>query len=262
MKAAVKVTRPNTSAANSGMTGTPPFRLKPESLATSKREGAPDRDDRERRKSDDEARRNPADGRLRAGQVLSAPRPTPKHNRGDDGDDQRRREPHAPASGTGAGQEQPAIVEKDQPPRLSDWRGPGSDLQDGVIPEQQLQQQRRVAQNRGVKQRGARQEPVRRQAGDADGEAKQRRQRNADRRDKQRVQQADPEGLSVGRQGRIGDEVQVDVEARDLIPEAEAHRNAAGRHVDIGVVGAADQQRAENGDQQSLIERGPVSAGR
>ena len=41
------------------------------------------------------------------------------------------------------------------------------------------------------------------------------------------LSEADPERAAVGRQRGIGDQRQVDVEAGGLVPEAEAHRNAA-----------------------------------
>ena len=89
-----------------------------------------------------------------------------------------------------------------------------------------------------------------------------RRQWNADRGDKKRVEQPDPERPTVGRERRIRDEVQVDVETRDFIPEAEAHRNSAGLHIHIGVVGAADNQGAEDRDRAAPDRGDPATGGR
>ena len=51
--------------------------------------------------------------------------------------------------------------------------------------------------------------------------------------------------------------MQVDFEAGGLIPEAEAHGNATGLHVDIGVGGAAGDQEADRRNQQPLIHKSP-----
>ena len=51
--------------------------------------------------------------------------------------------------------------------------------------------------------------------------------------------------------------MKIDFEAGDLIPEAEAHRNATGLHVHIGIVAPGRDQCAERADQQPLIDEPP-----
>ena len=49
----------------------------------------------------------------------------------------------------------------------------------------------------------------------------------------------------------------VDVEAGGVVPEAEARRDAARLHVEIGVVGGGEDEAAENQDEQALIGVAP-----
>jgi hypothetical protein len=123
------------------------------------------------------------------------------------------------------GHEQAAIVEKTAEGQRQTVAHVGSVCQHRVIPEQQLQQQRQVAHNLDVPARRAGHEDVLGQAGDAHGKAQQRRQRDADGRHQQRVQQADPEGLAVRAETlRIRDQRLADGKARGL-PKPQARRD-------------------------------------
>ncbi len=226
-------------------------------------EAAEPRDiDRERRAGDrggdcrepeKQRRRNEPDGGPGARALLAPPRPASKRERGDQGEGGSGEERHRSRKHHRSRQEQPAIVEKDEAAETHRLSRARQSLQDRIVPEKQQQQERRIAQDVRIEEGGPGQEPVRRQAGDADSEAEQRRERNADRGDEKGVEQADPEGLSVGGKTGIGNQVQVDFEAGRLIPEAEAHGNATGLHVDIGVIDAAGDQEADRRDQQRLI---------
>ena len=67
----------------------------------------------------------------------------------------------------------------------------------GQIPEQDLEQQRQVADQFDVAAGQPRHQPVRRQPSEADNEAEDRRKEDADHRDQQRVQQTDDEDARV-----------------------------------------------------------------
>ena len=73
--------------------------------------------------------------------------------------------------------------------------------------------------------------------------------------DQQRVDEPDPERAPVGRKRRIADQRLIDVEAGGLVPEAEAHRDAARLHVGDGVAPGERDQRRERGREQPLIKK-------
>ncbi len=202
-------------------------------------------------------RRDRADGRRLAGQGLPLARPETKENRDDD------RERKRPADPPGAGREfrarhvEAANVEKQRACDDNRLARAGERLQDRIVPEEQLQQQRRIAHDLDIDQRDFGDEPVRRKARDADRKAERRREHDARRADERGVEKPNPERLAIGRQRGIGDERLVDVEAGGLVPEAEARRNAARRHIDIGVVGGGADERGEDKDEQRLIGVAP-----
>ena len=120
--------------------------------------------------------------------------------------------------------------------------GRGQGAQDRVIPEQQLQQQRHIAQGLHINSGEAAGRPVGGQAHHPQGEAQKGGEDDADARHQQGVQQAHQKGLPVGRHRRIGDQRLVDVEARNPIPEIEIGGNAPRAHVGGGVVHRHPQQ--------------------
>ncbi len=86
-------------------------------------------------------------------------------------------------------------------------------LQNGEIPEQELQQQRYVPDGFDVNRREPGNQPVGRQAGDAYNEADNGRKENADDRHQQRIEQTDPERAPVGRNVRVRNERLRNIEA-------------------------------------------------
>ena len=77
---------------------------------------------------------------------------------------------------------------------------------------------------------------------------------DANDRDEKGVEQSNPKRLSVGRQIGIAYQMEIDVEAGDIVPEAEAHRNAAGSHIDHGIIDRAASQRCDACEQQCLVD--------
>ena len=90
-------------------------------------------------------------------------------------------------------QHQPAVGKKDAVDRFPAPARRRKALHQHV-PEQQLQQQRNVAQHFDIDRRQPRQQPVRRQPRNADQRAEHGRKHDADHRDPQRVDDADEEG--------------------------------------------------------------------
>ena len=118
-------------------------------------------------------------------------------------------------------QEEAAVVEERRRRRATKLsRGRRQRLEHGDVPEQELQQQRDVAdQSRHRPPPSRRDQPVRRQPRDADEEAEDGREDDAEPGDQQRVEQADAEGAAVGRGRRsIGDQRLADVEAGGVVP--------------------------------------------
>ena len=62
-------------------------------------------------------------------------------------------------------------------------------------------------------------------------------------RDKQGVEQPDPKRSSVGRQVGVIYKMEIDIEAGDVVPKTEAHRNAAGPHIDHSVIDSRPKLR-------------------
>ena len=150
-------------------------------------------------------------------------------------------------------QEQAAVVEKAAARNGDALADAGQRLEHGVVPEQQLQQQRQVADDLDVAAGELRHEPVLRQPRDADDEAEDGRQHNADGGDQQRVEKADPERAAVGRGGRILDQRLGDVEARGVVPEAEARGDLGAGEIVCGVGDRAPGEERDDKAQHRLI---------
>ena len=160
MNAAVKVTRPKTRAAISGMICSPPFRLKPESFAISNPNGAP--------AAAHTIAGNPTINATAIAAIGACAPVRPwrrcadlrKPGRHDHGGNDRAHEPDGLVPRDGHRQVEASVIEKNdiaEADRLSRaWQG----FENGVVPEQQQQKQRGVAQDAGVDERESRQQPV------------------------------------------------------------------------------------------------------
>ena len=146
-------------------------------------------------------------------------------------------------------QEQAAIVENAAAGKRDAAAQLRQRFEHGVVPEQQLQQERHVADQFDVAACKPRDQPIARQPRDADDEAEHGREHDADRGDQQRVEEADPERAAEGRRARrIRDQRLADIEAGGVVPEAEAGSDVGAReilrHVEDGAVGkAGDHER-------------------
>ena len=103
-------------------------------------------------------------------------------------------------------------------------------LEHRIVPEQQLQQQRQIADAFDIAGRNFRDQPVARQARYADDKADDGRENDADPGYKQRVKQPNPEGAPVGGAARgIFDQRLADIEAGGVLPEPEAGCDVCAR---------------------------------
>ena len=202
----------------------PPRTLKRPFSGNSSSTGMPASEEHDDRQADDQCKRDAGTTgacwpvrscRLRA-QMRNAIAPTIADHEGDDDELHARLEERR-------GREQAAVVEEDAAGKRPAVAQVGQRLEHGVVPEQQLQQQRHVADHLDIAGGELRDQPVVRQPRDADDEAEDGREHDADRGDQQRVEQADPERAAVGRGLRgIFDQRLADIEAGGLVPEAEA----------------------------------------
>ena len=86
------------------------------------------------------------------------------------------------------------------------WRGPGKRAEHGEVPEQDLKQERQVADQFDIAAGQPRHQPVGREPCDADDEAEDGREHDPDARDQQRVEKADQEDAAVAVRLVIGDQ--------------------------------------------------------
>ncbi len=108
-----------------------------------------------------------------------------------------------------------------RPAVLRHWQCP----QHANVPDQQLQQQRDVADGLDVGECEPRHQPVRRQTREPDDKAEHRRDDDAERGHDQRVDQADPERARVCAFARVVDQRLRDVEAGRAAEESETGRD-------------------------------------
>jgi hypothetical protein len=94
--------------------------------------------------------------------------------------------------------------------------------EDGLVPEQDLEQRRQIADQFYIAAGNPRQQPVRRQPAERDGKANDGGEEDADNGHDQRIQQADEEYANVAVRPRIGNQALVDVKACIVLQEAEA----------------------------------------
>ena len=93
------------------------------------------------------------------------------------------------------------------------------------IPEQDLEQQRQVADQFDIAAGNPRQQPVRRQPAQRHDKPDHGRKEDADDRDQQRVEQADQKYPGVGVGSGIRNQVLADVKTRGVVEKSEAGRD-------------------------------------
>ena len=239
------MTRPSRRAKNSGERVPPPWKLKPRRTGRSSWKGAP----RTAQTATGRAiRRARATGQMAGRMPVAccrrlawrfhravATRPAMKASRAQ----------VWAGCQSSSGSFMPRLQRKARVPRCQACFGRGQALEDGV-PEQQLQQQRDVAQGFDVEGGQLGEQPVVRQAADADQGAEDGGQDDADDGDLQGVQDADQQGGAVGVHGGVvGDQRLADGDAGGAAEEAEAGGDVAGGEV---VGGVADEIPGDGGD--------------
>ena len=120
------------------------------------------------------------------------------------------------------------------------------------VPEQQLQQQRDVAEDLDIDRGDLADEPVRRQPRDADEEAEDGREDDAEDGDVEGVQQADDEGAAVGGIRAVGDERGQDLEAGAVLEEAEAGGDVGALQIGDRVVDDPPEEGDEEDRERDL----------
>ena len=133
-------------------------------------------------------------------------------------------------------------------------RNSGSDFEHRVVPEQNLQQERHVADQFDVTAGEPRHEPIARQPRNADDKTEHGREYDAETGDQQRVEQADPERAAECRRARrIGDQRLADIEAGGIVPEAEtARRYGLARRFCAALIDGGIGKAADDDDQHGL----------
>ncbi len=207
---------------------------------------------RDQREAHDQQQSDGEDRRLLPRQHLPAPRPEPKCDRSGNAQHERDRDRFKARTEDRPGEKQAAVVEKHAAGNRNAVAQDRKRLQHGVVPEQQLQQQRQIADHLDIAGGKLRHEHVFRQLQDADREAENGRANDPENRDQQRVQQANPEGAAIGRLRRIRDQMLADVEARGRIPEVESGRDACPRKILRGIGGGAIGEPDDNRAEQQL----------
>ena len=163
-----------------------------------------------------------------------------------------------PSLKIGCGRNRPRLLRK-APPRNDDAVADvGQRLEHGVVPEQQLQQQREISDGLDIAAGSFRQQPVARQPRYSDDKAEDRRKDDAEPGDQQRIEQPDPERAAIGRAARrILDQRLADIEAGGVVPESESGRDVRAREIFDRVAGCAIDQKGDHRAQGDLIGNAP-----
>ena len=181
------------------------------------------------------------------------PRPARDADRGADRDQQRQPHPARAILEQRLGRVETAVVEVEQIRERHALARVRQSLQHREVPEQDLEQQRDVADDLDVDRGKTRDQPVGREARQPDHEAEDGRQNDADAGDQERVEEPDPEHARVRRQLGVVDQGLRDAEARRLVEEAEAGGDALPFQIDQRVVDDVGAEQDDAGERQDLI---------
>ena len=217
--------------------------------AAEQRQRQPD----ERRHAKDQCQGRQSDGILAARALLLALGPDAEGDAGGDAEHEYQADEPGLLGEDGARHEQAAVVEEEIVADIDRLARVRQRREDGVVPEQELQQQRQVADHLHIDHRNLADDPVLGQARDADDEAEDGGEDDADGGDDQRVEKADHEGFAVGRGGGAEwDEGLADVEAGRVVEEAETGGDAGPLQVVDGVGRRLVEQEANHRDKDDL----------
>src|SRR5262249_54568498 len=151
-----------------------------------------DQSENDKRQSDHQQQGYDQNRRPLPGSLLPLAGPNVKGNRTDESGKQRQLEEPQATLEHRQRQKKTAAVENDAAGYDDALANVGQRLEHGVVPEQQLQQQRQIADDLHVAAGCLREQPVPRQTRDADNEADDRRKYDTKACDQKRVEQPDP----------------------------------------------------------------------
>ena len=142
--------------------------------------------------------------------------------------------------------EKEAAEQRDALPRI------GQRGQHREIPEQDLEQERQVADQLDIAARDPRQQPVRRQPAQCHQKSKHGGEEDADNRDRQRVEQTDEKDAGIGVGSGIRDQVLVDVKTGRIRHEAKARGDPLRLQIGAGIGDDFVGDPGERRDEQDL----------
>jgi hypothetical protein len=131
--------------------------------------------------------------------------------------------PTAPAAATKPAEQRDALAR------------PRQRAQHREIPEQDLEQERQVADQLHIGAGEPRNEPVGRESRDPDDEAEDGREHDPEPGDEQRIEQPHEEDAAIGVRFVVGNERLIDAEARRLVEKAEAAGDPLRGEIGLGV---------------------------
>jgi len=188
-------------------------------------------DDRRGRQEDERQGREPSVERKAARRDAAPSREAPEPDaEGSTEQERSDRPPRRPVEGQ-RWQEEAAIVEEDEAEDVEAVLRPRQRLQKREIPEEQMQEQRDVAEELDIGRRCRGDEAVLGQARETDDEADPGREQDADEGDGDGVGQRHQQGGEIGRLLVIGQERLRDLEARRPRQEIEAGAHAEALQV-------------------------------
>ncbi len=162
------------------------------------------------------------------------------------------RQPGQERAGKARGRdEQAALVQKDGIGEREAVRDRRQLHEDHEVDDEELEQQRRVADQFDVGADDARQEPVRGEARDAQDDPQHRREDDAHDAEEDGVEHAHQEGMTVRVVGAVGDRTVADLEPGALGEESVAEREVPfghRRHEVVGQKADADADRQQHDD--------------
>ena len=154
--------------------------------------------------------------------------------------------------------EEAAVVEKRERADLHALPRHGHQPQHAEIPDEDVQQQRNVAEDLDIDRREAAHDEIRRQPADADDEAEDRRRDDAEDRDQERVQQADEIDVEIGRRALVvGDQRLADVEPGRIAEEAEPRGDVRLAEIVEHVLDADINEIDDDSEKYRLIDPSP-----
>ncbi len=152
-----------------------------------------------------------------------------------------------------AGQEQAAIIEQGAAEQCDAAAQLGQRFKHRVVPEQNLQQERDIADQFDIAAGQSCHQPIARQPRDADREAEHGSKDDAEAPDQKCVEKADPERIAEGGCARrVRDQRLADVESGSIVPEAKARGDVGCSEIARGVDGGSIDETSDDRDERSL----------